>query len=92
MTALITYPSSVGLAERHVQVILNCYRAVLQYHPKGIMKWDSYLKGIVNSINPRVIRVYGFCCGYAYQEVRDDEIEPCSSSNIKQLLLRSWCS
>ena len=60
MTAPINHPSSVGLAERYVQVILNCYRAVLQHHPEGIMKWDSYLKGIVNSINTKMIRVYGF--------------------------------
>ena len=60
MTAPITHPSSVGLAERYVQLLLNCYRAVLQHHPEMIMKWDEYLKGIVNSINTRMIRVYGF--------------------------------
>ena len=60
MTAPITHPSSVGLSERYVQLILNCYRAVLQHNPEMIMRWDSVLKGIVNSINTRMIKVYGF--------------------------------
>ncbi len=44
----------------HVQLILNCYRAILRHHPDMIMKWDSFLKGIVNSINTRMIQAYGY--------------------------------
>ena len=60
MTAPITHPSSVGLAERYVQLVLKYYRAVLQHHLDMIIRWDTVLKGIVNSINTRMIRVYGF--------------------------------
>ena len=60
MTAPITHLSSVGLTEIYVQLILSCYRAVLQHHTEMIMKWNSFLKGIVNSTNTRMIRAYGF--------------------------------
>ena len=59
------------LAERYVQLILKCYRSVLQHHPEMIMLWETFLKNIVNSINTRMIRV----CGYSPVQILF-EIEP----------------
>ena len=36
--APITSPSSIGLAKRYVQLILNIFRVVLQHHPKLIFE------------------------------------------------------
>lgn len=58
--APITNPSSVGLAERYVQLILNIYRAVLQHHPELIFEWDVILPSIVRAANTRYIRMFGF--------------------------------
>ena len=60
ITAPITHPSSVGLAERYIQLILKCYQAILQHYPDIIIQWDTFLKSVVNSINTRIIRVYGY--------------------------------
>lgn len=58
--APLYHPSSVGLAERYVQLILSVFRAILQHNPNMIFKWDLYLQGIINAINTRLIKVFGF--------------------------------
>ena len=55
-----THPSSVGLAERYVQLILKCLRTVMQHNRANILDWDTFLPGIVQAINSRLIKVYGF--------------------------------
>lgn len=39
--APIISPSSVGLAERYVQLFLSILRAVLQHYPALIFEWDT---------------------------------------------------
>ena len=58
--APIRYPSSVGLAERYVQILLKGLRAVLQDDARYILMWDSFIGDVVRSANLRTIRVAGF--------------------------------
>ena len=58
--APITWPSSVGLAERYVRLILTVFRTVLQDHYSYIFEWDTFLQAVLNSINSRFIKVFGY--------------------------------
>ena len=58
--APITHPSSVGLAERYVRLILNILRAVLQHHPEWIFEWDLLLPSVIRAANTRYIKMFGF--------------------------------
>lgn len=59
MWAPVSHPSSVGLAERYVQLILRMLRAILQHHAEAILVWDEYIPAIVRAINTRYIKVFG---------------------------------
>lgn len=54
------HPSSVGLAERHVQLVLSLLRKELQSEEDAIFKWDEYIPKITHLANTRVIRAHGF--------------------------------
>jgi hypothetical protein len=58
--APITHPSSVGLAERYVQVVLQGLRARLQSHAQRIFVWDEHLPDVVKGINTRTIKIHGY--------------------------------
>ena len=54
------HPSSVGLAERYVQLIIKLLRAEIQKHEDGIFIWDEFLPSIIEAANTRFIRIYGY--------------------------------
>lgn len=58
-TAPITNPQSVGLAERHVQMVLAGLRAKIQ-NKSDMKHWDLDVQHIVDTINTRVLRVHGY--------------------------------
>lgn len=58
--AAISHPSSVGLAERYVQLVEKVFRAILQHHLDAIFEWDLLLPAVMNAINTRMIRAFGF--------------------------------
>ncbi|KAI9884385.1 MAG: Platinum sensitivity protein [Watsoniomyces obsoletus] len=58
--APVRHPSSVGLAERYVQVVLQGLRAVLQDSVDSILVWDTFLDKVVNTANSRNLRIHGF--------------------------------
>ena len=66
LTAPITNPRSVGLAERYVQLILAGLwaRVAAEARKKDDMdsmgRWDKYLDSVVYAFNTRVLRVHGY--------------------------------
>ena len=58
--APITHPSSVGLAERYVQIVLSGLRSHLQTEPQSIFRWDRYVSDVVKAANTQTIRTYGY--------------------------------
>lgn len=58
--APITHPSSVGLAERYVQMVLKELRAAIQQSPEDMLYWDTLVQTAVEAINTRVMRETGF--------------------------------
>ncbi|KAI5783844.1 hypothetical protein DFH27DRAFT_565630 [Peziza echinospora] len=59
MKAPIRRPSSAGMIERYVQLVVAGLRGVLQNVPGAIEKWDLYVQGIICAMNSRILRVYG---------------------------------
>lgn len=61
-SAPITHPSSVGLAERHVQMVLAGLRAkvLADLRPNAKLIWHEHLPEILHSINTRVMLVHGY--------------------------------
>lgn len=55
-----SHPSSVGLAERYVQLIVVGFRTLLQSNPSLVRNWDKLLPQITHSINTRIIRSHGY--------------------------------
>ena len=59
VTAPITHPSSVGMAESTVRLVLGQLRKQLQSAPGMIFEWDMQIPSItaqLNSRTPRVLR------------------------------------
>jgi hypothetical protein len=54
-----THPSSVGLLERYVQLVLYGIRKIV-VAGGDINQWSSYLDQVVHSMNTRVVRVHGY--------------------------------
>lgn len=59
-SAPITHPSSVGLSERYVQLVLTGLRTVLAHENQPLDRWDSYLNTVVFAINNQILRIHGF--------------------------------
>jgi transposase InsO family protein len=55
-----SHPSSVGLIEKYVQLILYSLRRYTLLVDGGKYLWDRYLPLIVNNINDRVLKVHGY--------------------------------
>jgi transposase InsO family protein len=55
-----SHPSSVGLIEKYVQLILYGLRRHTLLVDSGKYLWDRYLPLVVNSINDRVLKVHGY--------------------------------
>jgi hypothetical protein len=55
-----SHPSSVGLIEKYVQLILYGMRRHTLLVDRGKYLWDRYLPLVVNSINDRVLKVHGY--------------------------------
>lgn len=58
-TAPVSNPSSVGLAERYVQLILAGLRVRVQ-DTSTMDRWDEFLDEVVHAINTRVLRIHGY--------------------------------
>jgi transposase InsO family protein len=58
--APIRHPSSVGLAERYVQVVLKGLRAALLDDPQFILYWDSFVRQVTWIANMRTTEVHDF--------------------------------
>jgi hypothetical protein len=56
----IRYPSSVGLAERYVQIMLKGLQAALQDDPEYILQWDRFVEQVTRVSNTRTTKVHGF--------------------------------
>ena len=52
------HPSSVGLAERYVQLVMGILRRRIQGGNKDL--WDKLLASAVQTLNTRGIKVHGF--------------------------------
>lgn len=50
--APVIHPSSVGLAERYVQMLLAQLRSVIQHSTEYIFDWDESLPIIFHAVNP----------------------------------------
>ena len=59
-SAPITHPSSVGLAEQYVQLVLTGLRTVLAHENQPLCNWDRCLDTVVFAINNRILRIHGF--------------------------------
>ena len=57
ISAPVTNPRSVGLAERYVQLILAGLPAIIATG-NAMDCWDEYLDTVVNAINTRVLKVH----------------------------------
>ena len=57
-SAPITHPSSVGLSERYVQLVLTELRTVLAHENLPLERWDSCLDTVVFAINTRILRIH----------------------------------
>ena len=55
-----THPSSVGLSERYVQLLMTGLRATLLKGDRINADWETVLPEITHSINTRKLRVHGF--------------------------------
>lgn len=58
--APVSHPSSVGLAERYVRIVLEIFRSILQHHAGVIFEWDLLLPAIVKAVNTRMVRAFGY--------------------------------
>lgn len=59
--APISHPSSVGLVERNVQLVISQVRKwVLDRGPGAKMIWRRSIPEIIPSINGRLVRLHGF--------------------------------
>jgi len=56
--ALKTHPSSVGLLERYVQLVLYGIRKNV-VGGGDLLRWSNYLKQVMHSMNTREVRVHG---------------------------------
>jgi len=54
-----THPSSVGLLERYIQLVLYGIRKIVVGGGE-ILRWSDYLEQVVHSMNTREVRVHGF--------------------------------
>jgi hypothetical protein len=54
-----THPSSVGLLERYVQLVLYGIRKIV-VGGGDVHQWSTYLDQVVHSMNTRVVRVHGY--------------------------------
>ena len=59
ISAPVTNPRSVGLAERYVQLIVAGLRAIIAAG-SDMDRWDEYLDAVVNAINTRVLKVHQY--------------------------------
>jgi hypothetical protein len=55
-----SHPSSVGLIERYVQLILYGLRRHTLLVDRGKFLWDRFLPLVINNLNDRVLRVHGY--------------------------------
>lgn len=61
ITALINHPSSVGLVERNVQLVISQIRLwVRQKGPQARTMWGRAIPEIMPAINGRLMRLHGF--------------------------------
>ena len=70
--APITHPSSVGLAERYVQLLMSTIRTMLEggvhkepgrhkgFEKMTLNQWDKYLANAIFMINNRIVKTHGF--------------------------------
>lgn len=62
-SAPVTHPSSVGLAEKYVHLLITGLRAAIQgelYWSDGLNQWHRFLPMVVFAINNRTVRVLGY--------------------------------
>lgn len=102
ITAPISHPRSVGLAERYVQLILAGLRTAIQSrlppnephsspNTLSVMGcWDEYLDGIVHAINSRVLKVHGFSPSRLFLGF-DVRIHPLDETAVESMR-RDWLS
>ena len=75
-----THPSSVGLAERYVQLIMGFLRRWIQGNNKDL--WDTLLASVVQTLNTCGIKIHGFTpsellFGYNPRSGPKDDITAC---------------
>ena len=58
--APVTHPSSVGLAEKYVNLLMTGLRSTLQGRGLDLSEWGSCLPTVAFAINTRTVRVHGF--------------------------------
>jgi hypothetical protein len=55
-----SHPSSVGLLERYVQLVLFGLRANLLGDGVDLTTWSNFVAGVVTAMNDRTVKVHGF--------------------------------
>ncbi|PUU74850.1 hypothetical protein B9Z19DRAFT_1132437 [Tuber borchii] len=55
-----THPSSVGLSERYVQILMTALRATMQDKPNMIDQWDLFMPSVIYSMNTRLLRLHSY--------------------------------
>ena len=68
-SAPITHPSSVGLSERYVQLVLTGLWTVLAHDRLPLENWDACLDTVVFAINTRIVKVHGFAPSQLFMEM-----------------------
>ena len=58
--APVSHPSSVGLAERYVRIVVEGLRAMIMHSAEYLFEWDKFLPYVVNAANTRLIRIFGY--------------------------------
>ena len=55
-----SHPSSVGLAERYVQLLMTALRTTIISQKGAGDTWDRFIPSTVHAINTRTLRVHGY--------------------------------
>lgn len=58
--APITHPSSVGLAEKYVHLLMTGLRTASQGEHADLDRWSNFVSVVVFAVNNRIVRVHGF--------------------------------
>jgi len=54
------HPSSVGLSERYIQILMTMLRTTVQDKKGSVESWNLFVAGIVHSMNTRTLQIHGY--------------------------------